>query len=44
MPLAFQNFNLPGKVPCPQCGRLMENIAGSKRLSRCSCGYYEGCC
>jgi len=31
-------------VPCPQCGRMMENIAGSKRLSHCSCGFYEGCC
>lgn len=29
---------------CPQCGRQIENIAGSKRLSRCQCGYYEGCC
>lgn len=29
---------------CPQCGRDMENIAGSKKYSRCPCGYYEGCC
>lgn len=29
---------------CPQCGREMENIAGSKRHSRCACGFYEGCC
>ncbi len=29
---------------CPQCDRPIENIAGSKRLSRCACGYYEGCC
>lgn len=32
------------KADCPQCGRKMNNIAGSKRHSRCRCGYYEGCC
>lgn len=32
------------QVSCPQCGSKMNNIAGSKKYSRCSCGYYEGCC
>jgi predicted RNA-binding Zn-ribbon protein involved in translation (DUF1610 family) len=34
----------PKKQPCPQCGYLIGNIAGSKEAICRNCGFKDPCC